>query len=1411
VVLSNGTDVYTLEKGSLDNLISTDIGYNVNKIANIYGYIDEVNQTYLRFDPIIDPYNMSYNIKYLNTSFENYSSGIGTTSIGFIDLISSTNTVSSGLSTVIISKSIGTIKSIYSEINLIDNNTNEMNYVELYVDHDGTNTNISEFYFDTDDGLSSNFIGSFGASISSGILTLNYTNTSNNSVTIRTKNIGFGTTAIGIGTYRFKFSAQPNDTEKTVKYDALYSNVSIASTIFSFDKTRFSSVKSLLRIGIGSTSSLHQVMMICDSNNTQILQYPFISIGSTTGIGTFGGEIIGNTASLKFYPDNILSGNFEILSFNQSFYSENDYTEINQPPDLIYNNVNESFTIKKYFAINDEEINKVNFDLTYNNQYIFKKVFDPSNSNILTPSTGEFNIQHFFSTGEEIIYRPKSTFVGVATQSMVFGSSTNLDSINPIYAIKISSNKFKIASTKNNALSGIALTFTSIGSGNAHEFEMIKKNEKSIITINNVIQSPIAYSLLNYTVNNGANVGSANTILGLSGISSIILGDILKIDNEYMKITNVGFGTTYSGPISFGGTFPLVEVKRAFIGSASSTHTNGSNALIYRGSYNIVGNEIYFTDAPDGSIQDQLDIDFDNLPESRSTFSGRVFLKNDYDENQVYDNITEKFTGIGQTYTLTVGGANTVGLGTSGGNGIILINGIFQAPTTDNNSNNNFRIIENAGISSIVFSGIRSDIGNQIYISQSDVNMNQLPRGGLIVSLGSTPGLGYAPLVGSSVTAIVSSGTITSIGIGTTGNWGSGYSSPVSIAVTESGHTGSGAVIDAIVGTGGTLSFNIINGGTGYNNPSIIIPSPSYQNLSVIGDSRIGIGTTTDTGIGLLINVEVGSSSTTGIGSTLFEVKDFKVVRSGYGFKKGDVIKPVGLVTAYGLSSPISEFKLTVLEVFNDSFSAWQFGKLDYIDSIKNLQNGIRTRFPLYYNSQLLSFEKGSGSDSELIDLNSLLIIFINGVLQNSKTAYEFNGGTSFEFTEPPKAEDDVAIFFYRGSSSDSQIVNSTESLKVGDLVQLISSNSNLQNTISQNPRVVSSFSTSDTIETEIYNLDGIDTQNYKPVIWTKQKVDRVINGEFISKSRDSIESQIYPTSKIIRNITSNDNQIFVDNAQFFNYEGEAIPNFDGLIISGSVDTVSAAVTAVVSTSGTIQSLVIGMPGSGYTGSSVEVKISAPVKIGVGIGTTATALATIGVGGTISSISIINPGFGYTTSIIPQVIIPLPKPTYENITNINSVLGNSGTIIGIGTTVGIGTALAIKFTLSSTTGLVVGNPIYIFDTKVGNSVTSIYTNNSSIIGSGTTFLDNIYNISGIDVSTGIITCNIHSNSVVVGIATTGNVGKFSWGKLSGFTRSTSPVSIAISGFSVDSGLSTFPTIQRRGFGLRDIGPLKKTI
>jgi hypothetical protein len=85
-----------------------------------------------------------------------------------------------------------------------------------------------------------------------------------------------------------------------------------------------------------------------------------------------------------------------------------------------------------------------------------------------------------------------------------------------------------------------------------------------------------------------------------------------------------------------------------------------------------------------------------------------------------------------------------------------------------------------------------------------------------------------------------------------------------------------------------------------------------------------------------------------------------------------------------------------------------------------------------------------------------------------------------------------------------------------------------------------------------------------------------------------------------------------------------------------------------------------------------------------------------------------------------------------------------------------------------------------------------------------------------------MTCNVASDTSIVGIATTGTlnypVGKMSWGRLSGFTRSSSPISIAVTGYvssagisseSYSAGLSTYPIIQRRGFGLRSTGSLIK--
>ena len=1421
IVLNNETDIFTLEKSSLRN---TD-----DRFGNIFGYEDLLGDFYLRFEPK-NPVENDYEIKFIKNTINNILPGIGTKSIGLVDLISVNKNIQSGITTSIVSFNKEKYSSIHSSIQVIDNQTNEINYVEIYLSHNNTDSFISEYYFSSD-LFNINLIGSFNSSITNNIVSLNYSNTSSSTVTILTKNVGFGSTSLGISTYRFIEFGQIPGNERSAIYSSRFSNNLSNVEIASLNIAEFSSLKSTVRVSYGNTSALHQVSLVQDGTNIYTTQYPFISIGSTTGIGTFGGEYVGNNFLFKFYPDLGISDQIEVLSFTESLYADLDRQ--NSYPTLTYGSIEESVLISEFFATRGLEGEKTEFNANYNGIPIYKKTFNPNNSNILNPESGQFTIlDHFFSNFEEIYYRPKSTFIGIGEESLGIGATENYLGIvtdrlpSKVYVLKDSNNRFRLSTKKEYAQAGIFVTFTSLGEGNAHELEMIKKLEKSIISIDNIVQYPITYAKL-FTSTLG-DVGVGSSLFAVSNITSIRTGDFLKINDEFMKVTNVGIGTDSSGPISDTGNILLVEVNRGAVGTISTTHSGITTAYVYRGSINIVGNKIFFADPPLGGADEEKYQAF-NLTSPRSSFNGRVFLRQDYTSNLLYDDISSEFTGVDQDYELTIQGISTIGIGSTGGNGIVFLNNVFQTPTTGNNPENNYSILEDisVGISSIVFSGITTDFG-KILISNYDVNQNQLPRGGIIVSLGSTPGLGFAPLVGASVTAILNgSGQI--IGINTNGNFGSGYNSPVSIGISDI--SGNGAVLSAVVGAGGTLIFNINAGGSGYTNPYIEIPTPTYSNLPIVGVSRLGIGATSETGTGLLLDIEVGASSKTGIGSTLFEVTSFKISRPGYAFNKGDVFKPVGLVTASGIPSIIEDFQITVLDTFTDSFSSWQFGELDYIDSIKNLQDGKRVRFPLRYNSEILSFEiNRDDPDSQVIEFDSLLVIFINGILQNPGESYRFTGGSIMEFVEPPKIEDGVDIFFYQGTRGvDSIRIETKESLKSGDFVQVSKNNNLLDITKTQDSRLIENIISSDVIETNLYLGEGIDETNPKPISWTKQKIDRVINGDIIYKSRNSISASVYPTSKIIKNVSSTDTQIFVDDASLFNYENEPIINFDAILVSGKSDPVSAELSANVSIGGTIESISILSGGSGYIGSSIEVKIASPLTVGVstllpmgvgiGIGKTATAIASISNGQITNPITITNPGLGYSIGLEPSVIVPLPKIDIETISSITSVIGFSGTIVGITTSNGISPAtLSLRFTVNYDPSLPFsdlqeGYPIYVSDTTVGSGITSIDYSNMSLVGIGTNFVDNIYYVHAISspsLGVGIITCNILSTTSLVGISTTGSyVGKFSWGRLSGFTRSSSPVSIAVTGNTIDVGLSTFPTIQRRNYGLRQTGALTK--
>ena len=1502
VVLNNNLDSFTIDKGTLTN------SETVDYYADVNGFIDPAGNLSLRYEPV-NPFDKSYNIKIYRTYFDTTVTGVGTTSIGFVDITGNVESVGVGSTAQILGIATESSQALLSEIFVNDLTTNQMNFFEVAVVNDGIESKHSEYFVDTEklSGKSQSRLVSIGSTIESGILKLNITNDSSNKILYKARTTNIDSPSVGTaGTYRFLAPEQPEGSERSMRLESSHvetGSVGVGTTVLTFDVATIGSVKSLIRIKNTDTNntSMHQVMMVNDGADSFMMPKFYVSIGNTTGIGTFESQIDGSELNLLFYPD--FTANYEISSYSHVLYEDLDSDNI--ITDKEYGNITETLKNSRFNSINGDGNDQLEFEMEYNGVPIFQKTFNPSNSGILSTSTGIFTINdHFFSNNEAVKYEPGATFLdvtptsigiaetttggtvfvgdfiaglstitgissslseffevgqtvsgpsvpastqivsvgntfqyftgnivgvgstvitGVANTSILkvnsgifSGDGTSLGTIQSIgeetvtsnqiisvgtgrtyytdalgfgislsnvsdstvirksfssgfstdicpsdvYIIKLTPNTFKITGTNN---SGVGLTFTNTGAGNAHKFTMKKNIEKTLINLNGIVQYPLSYSNISYTLEEPIN--SSQEFISLSGITTVNPTDLLKIGDEYVEVQNVGFGTTSVGPITGIGTTTLAKVKRGFVGSAASSHSSGVSADVYKGSYDIVGNKLHFTHAPKGSGDNDRE-DSRGLKFSRDTFNGRVFLRSDYSTNIIYDNISSEFNGIGRTFDVKYGGEDIDNI--ESGSPLLFINEVFQTPTSSNNAGNNYEYTDNGDTTTVTFTGITNPDNNIIVTSDTDVNQNGVPRGGVIVSLGSTPGLGYAPLVGASVTAVVGAGgSIVSVGLGTTDHPGSGYNDFVGIAVTvfEEGHSGTEAEISATVGLGGTLSFTVQgNGGSGYTNPQIFVSDPSYSNLGAYGISRIGVGETTDTGSAFAVNLEVGAGATVGVGSTHFGVTNFEVINFGYDFRLGDKFTVAGLVTAATLSEPIHQFELEVLGVYNDNFGSWQLGELDYIDSIKLLQNGVRQRFPLNYNGDLLNFEVDiNDPDSAEIDLKELLLVFVNGILQIPGDSYNFNGGTSIEFTSAPDPVDIVDIFFYRGTrGTDSFQENIAEKLAIGDELQ-IKRDPDFSFSVTQDPRVVFDLRESDLVETVTYGGVGIVTagdvaSNPSKITDIKftdvipQKADIFANGQNISKARKRFASLVYPTTKVIRDIATSDTEIFVEDASSFNYEenelGKAIVKFDVLVTEGT-DKEFASTEVTVSSASTISSIGILSGGSGYgSGGTINVEISTPPSgIGVGIGTTATATATVSAAGTISSVSITDGGLGYSTTTSPQVLIPLPTPKTETI-SVRDVEGFSGIITGIGTTTTSGNS-AIKFELYNEDAsfgdtLEVGYPFSVSNTVLGTGVTSL-TGAGVIIGIGTTYADNIYEVAEVSISPtdsklGIVTC-----------------------------------------------------------------------
>ena len=603
----------------------------------------------------------------------------------------------------------------------------------------------------------------------------------------------------------------------------------------------------------------------------------------------------------------------------------------------------------------------------------------------------------------------------------------------------------------------------------------------------------------------------------------------------------------------------------------------------------------------------------------------------------------------------------------------------------------------------------------------------------------------------------------------------------------------------------------------------IVFDDPlSYSNIPLVySSSSAGVGTQAK------INVVVGQGSS---------VIDFEISNTGYGYGNGQTLTvaiggTTGIPTTSSFS-PSNQFEIELEKVINDEFTGWSVGVLETFDDVTQFIDGNRIDFPLIRAGIPVSINKSKGSK---IELDQLLLVFVNQILQIPGNSYEFNGGSQITFSEALKVGDTLNILFYKGSGDDLDVIDREvlETIKYGDEVTLNYNPDLGQKPYQQeNARTISTVTNVDSCDTLPYFGPGNtrDTTFERPITWCRQTQDKIINGQEVGKDRELYEPVINPVANIINPISVGGTIVYVDRLRpLFDLNNENVDATfrntiqKGVTLVNPITVTGAAATAVVSVAGTIASITINDGGVGY---------STTPDVSVGIGsTTATATATIS-NGVVTGVTITNPGAGYTQTNPPLVLIGPPVKQTENCNVLNTeYLGDSGIIVGLGTTsIGVGsTGMTFHLHIPSDSdmrntnlvgtavtlsGLSVGDYFIVRNSNLGTASTSINalgTDNSTIVGIGSEFIDNVYvvnsvgittqKIAGVTTSVAKVTVNTNLNpNGISGFSTGAFLGEYSWGKfiIDARTKELSYPAHTLSGIGTNglTGISTSSKVYR---------------
>ena len=366
-----------------------------------------------------------------------------------------------------------------------------------------------------------------------------------------------------------------------------------------------------------------------------------------------------------------------------------------------------------------------------------------------------------------------------------------------------------------------------------------------------------------------------------------------------------------------------------------------------------------------------------------------------------------------------------------------MVNGILQGA----GALNDYALSEVSGITSITFTGTASSIAN-------DVNNASVPVGGIIVSVASSEGFGYQPLVSAGATVeFTSDGKVKSVSIGNSGSGyrvspgyaglsstssigGVGIATVVRVGVSATTSTGTPNIQfigTAAVTNGRVVSIAVTNTGVipgfpgaGQSAFNAIIDAPlPYQDIPLWYDNDATPGTG---GTQARANITVGVATTGG------RVIDFEITNTGFGYGNSHVLTVPTFATAVGESYAVpidahlfKPFKLIIEKVHHDEFNMWTMGELQALDDFSSLFDGTRKSFPLTSGGEAFAIHAASGSD---VVVRETIILTINDVLQVPGEGYIFDGGGSITLTEAPNADDVMRMFFYRGTGGELSLIH---------------------------------------------------------------------------------------------------------------------------------------------------------------------------------------------------------------------------------------------------------------------------------------------------------------------------------------------------------------------------------------------------